>query len=250
MRKAFISALSAAMLLALGTSGQAQAQDIFDSGDMRPHFGARLSLDITGAAGNIDDMFEENGIPNLTNSGFGFTASCIYNIPLYKNLYFEPGLGIFYNTVGLDGDHYTVNPNPLQPSDPQWISDYTINGSVRNWGFRIPLLFGYHFDFTDAMRVSVFTGPQLNIGFYQKQVYDVHYADLAGAPEDEHVSASCYGHGFRRFDAQWVFGAAFHYNKYSIALSGGIGMTNLVDGQFSGYKARRNTFSITLGYDF
>ena len=249
MRKAFKTALSAAMLLALG-SASANAQDIFDSGDMRPHFGARLSLDITGAAGNIDNYFEENGIPNLTNNGAGFNIAGVYNIPLYKNLYFEPGLGIFYNTVGISGDHYTPYPNPTEPSDPEWIADYAINGSVRNWGFRIPLLAGYHFDFTDNMRVSVFTGPQLNIGLYMKQVYDIHYIGNNNVPVDEHVSASCYGHGFKRFDAQWVFGAAYHYNRYSIGVSGGVGMTNLLDGQFSGFKGRRNTFSITLGYDF
>lgn len=228
----------------------ASAQDIFDSGDMRPSFGARLSVDITGAAGNIDNYFEENGIPNLTNNGWGFTLSGVYNIPLYKNLYFEPGLGIFYNTVGINGDHYNINPNPAEPSDPEWIADYAVNGSVRNFGFRIPLLCGYHFVFTDNMRVSVFTGPQLNVGLYMKQVYDVHYIGAAGAANDDHVSASCYGHGFRRFDAQWVFGAAYHYGRYMVALSGGVGMTNLVDGQFSGFKARRNTFSITLGYNF
>ncbi len=249
MRKKIVSALAAAAIMAIYAT-PAKAQDIFDSGDMRPHFGARLSLDISNVAGNIDNYFEENAIPDLTNSGAGFTVMGVYNIPLYKNLYFEPGLGIYYNTVGLNGTHYDFRPNPEQPESPIGVADYAIDGSVRNWGFRIPMLAGYHFDFTDNMRVSVFTGPQINIGFYQKMVYDVHYIGDSGVPADEHVSASCYGHGFRRFDMQWVFGAGYHYGRYSVAISGGVGMTNLVDGQFSGYKARRNTFSITLGYDF
>lgn len=249
MRKIICSTIAAAVCLFAG-SGRASAQDIFDSGDMRPHFGARLSLDITGVAGNIDNYFAENAIPDITNNGFGFTAMGIYNIPLYKNLYFEPGVGIYYNTVGLNGDHYVFNPDPANPESPIGVADYAIDGSVRNWGFRIPLIAGYHFDFTDKMKVSVFTGPQINVGFYQKAVYDIHYIGESGVPADEHVSAKCYGHGFRRFDLQWVIGAGYHYDRYSVAISGGIGCTNLVDGQYAGFSARRNTFSITLGYDF
>ncbi len=81
MRKKIVSALAAAAIMAIYAT-PAKAQDIFDSGDMRPHFGARLSLDISNVAGNIDNYFEENAIPDLTNSGAGFTVMGVYNIPL------------------------------------------------------------------------------------------------------------------------------------------------------------------------
>jgi len=35
---------------------------------------------------------------------------------------------------------------------------------------RIPLMAGYHFDFSDSFRFYLFTGPELEIGFSAKEV--------------------------------------------------------------------------------
>ncbi len=211
-----------AMMLA--TSGF--AQDIFDAGEQDPYLGVRASLDITGVAGNISNIYD-------FNNGAGFSVGAVCNITLFKNLYFEPGLSVFYNTAGYDGFMYDSN------------DEFGVKGSIRNFCFRIPLVAGYHFDFTEDMKVSVFTGPQMNIGLVGRNV-----GDIAIRNNMEHYSESIYGDGVRRFDLQWMFGAAFHYQKYYISLSGGVGLTNLLGGNdYKGFTARRNTFAITLGYN-
>ncbi len=221
MKKLFLSAMGAMML---ATSGF--AQDIFDAGEHDPYLGVRASLDITGVSGNINNIYD-------FNNGAGFSVGAVYNITLFKNLYFEPGLSVFYNTAGYDGFMYDSN------------DEFGVKGSIRNFGFRIPLVAGYHFDFTEDMKVSVFTGPQMNIGLVGRNV-----GDIAIRNNMEHYSESIYGDGVRRFDLQWMFGAAFHYQKYYISLSGGVGLTNLLGGNdYKGFTARRNTFAITLGYN-
>lgn len=210
-----------------GVMATAQGQDIFDSGEMTPYFGARISLDITGMAGGYNSS-------DIYNNGCGFTIGGFYNIPLYKNLYFEPGLGLFYNTIGYNYS-MTIGNEQLMKA--------TVDGSLRNWGFRVPLLVGYHFDFTDQMKVSVFTGPQFNYGLSLKNVYDVKTSGST-----EHVSEGVYSE-YHRLDVQWTFGAQYHYNQYTIGVSGGLGFTNLVN-QKGAPKGYRNTMSISLGYRF
>lgn len=212
------------MILVLCIAGMvsgAKAQDIFDSGQMTPSFGIRASLDISNFSGGSDAI----------NNGFGFTLGGVYNIPLYKNLYFEPGVGIFYNTVGFDGYG--------EVADDMYAN---MKGSFRNWGFRMPLIFGYHFDFTDDMKVAVFTGPQFNYGLSMRMKADVWNSgfDVEGTEDVYNL--------FHRFDAQWVFGAAYHINQYMIGLSGAIGMTNLANVKHA--TLHRNVFSITFGYNF
>lgn len=210
-----------------GLISGANAQDIFDSGEMTPYFGARVSLDITGLRGSINNN-------DIYNNGCGFTIGGYYNIPLYKNLYFEPGLGIFYNTIGYN---YSATYGNEQ------LEKASVDGSLRNWGFRVPLLVGYHFDFTDEMKVSVFTGPQFNYGLSLRDVYDIKTSG-----HTEHVSESVYS-DYHRLDVQWAFGAQYHYKQYTFGLTGALGITNLVNEKNSP-KGFRNTMSISVGYRF
>lgn len=211
MKKLFIS------LLAIGAAFTSSAQaDLLDNPDNHSYFGARVSLDITSAAGGNKGWY---------NNGAGFSFGAIYNIPLYKNLYFEPGLSVFYNTIG-----------------EEFIYDgtgKTIDGSIRNFGFRVPLVAGYHFDFTDDMQLHVFTGPQINWSVTAKE----HIGDM---------SQSIFGDkGFKHIDLQWAIGVGLSWQQYYISLSGGIGMTKAKDFNI-GYKDqfRRNNLSIALGYNF
>lgn len=211
MKKLFIS------LLAIGAALTSSAQaDLFDNPDNHPYFGARVSLDITSAAGGNKGWYD---------NGAGFSFGAIYNIPLYKNLYFEPGLSVFYNTIG--EKFYLDTTREM------------IKGSIRNFGFRIPLVAGYHFDFTDDMQLHVFTGPQINWSVIAKE----HINDM---------SQSLFGDkGFNHFDLQWALGVGLSWQQYYISLSGGIGITKAKDFNI-GVKDqfRRNNFSIALGYNF
>jgi hypothetical protein len=217
--------LSSALCFLLSISAFAD-NSIFDAGKQDPYFGARISLDIASPGG-------EGWIPESLNNGAGFSVGAIYNIPLYMNLYFEPGLNFFYNTFGdkisqVEGDNIR-----------------NIDASIRNFGFRIPLAFGYHFDFEDNIKVAVFTGPQLNYGISMKEHMTYSYD---GNKVTE--SNGWYGNGANRFDLQWIFGASVTYDRYYVGLTGGIGATNLLSDTYKPQKLHRNTFSISVGYNF
>lgn len=148
------------MLLGVALSGAALSASaastyLFDNPENKTYFGARVGVDISSAA---------NGGGFYSNSP-GFSLGAVYNIPVFMNLYFEPGLGIFYNTIGANQwtsfTQEVTNPSTGVVEDVE--VPYQIDGSIRNFGFRIPLLIGYHFDFTEDIKVNVFTGPQLNL---------------------------------------------------------------------------------------
>lgn len=215
-------------LMAIGAAITATAQNsdytIYNNPDNAPYFGARIGVDITSTSGN------EESLPDSYNNGAGFTIGAIYNMPLWQNLYFEPGLSLFCDTFGTEMIASADGSTP-----------YTIDGSIRNFGFRIPLQFGYFFDFTDDVRIAPFTGPQLNLNITAKQ----HWNN----PSDPMPTESIFGvGGFKRFDLQWVIGVGVTYQKYYVALSGGIGMTKVRDLKFDHF--RRNTFNISIGYNF
>lgn len=202
------------------------------SAQVEPQLGVRLSWDLNAPVTNLNDNVD------FLNNGSGFSVGAFYDIPVYGALYFEPGLSFFYNTIGISD--IIVNAE-----------NAVIDGSLRNVGFRIPLVAGYRFDFTDDIALSVFTGPQLNIGLSLKQHINMpeglkDYKDIL---ED---GKQYYGNGWHRLDMQWLFGVRFHYqDNFFAELTGGPGMTNIMGGKdFKGDHLRRNVFSIGVGYIF
>lgn len=213
---------------------------VFDNPDNHPYFGARLGIDITSAA---------NGGAYYSNKA-GFSFGGVYNIPVYMNLYFEPGLSFFYDTFGTmyfreyDTPETLLNPEMEKPA-------YPVDGYVNNIGFRMPLNFGYHFDVTEDIAVHVFTGPQLNYGFiarYHQKEY-LNPGDGKAVPSE---SYSIFGtKGFKHFDMQWNFGAGLTYGRYFVSCTGSIGLTRMCDQtEFFKKNIRRSLFTITLGYNF
>ncbi len=219
--KRFIIALTA--IIGLGTAASAQNL-LFENPDNKPYFGVRLGLDVTSTAGATYDTY---------NNGAGFNAGAVYNIPVVKNFYFEPGLSLFYNTFG--EQITTTIPDQYDGFA------YVMDTSIRNFGFRIPFNFGYRFDFTDEMSIYVYTGPVLNISVTAKQHCDA-YGDEAAHTEN------LMGHGFKRADMQWDFGVGYSYNKLYVQVGGGVGVTKAYSSAIDSY--RRNTFNIAVGYNF
>ncbi len=202
----------------------ASAQTLFDNENNRPYFGARIGIDVTSAS-------DGRGV---YNNGCGFQMGAVYNIPLYMNLYFEPGLSAFYDTFGQE---LSVMAND------NFYDTANVNGSIRNFGFRVPFNFGYHFDFTDEISVAVFTGPQINWSLSAKS----HWSNLAGF--DQLPNESVFGEGgFKHLDMQWNFGVGLNYNRYYIAMSGSAGMTKVMETK--SFDFRRNNFTLSLGYNF
>ncbi len=202
------------------------AQDWFDSGTNHTRFGVRLSWDLNTPSTSFNNM-----VPTYHN-GSGLYAGAFINIPLFMNAYVEPGLGVYYNTM-------IISQNIRDDIELDY--PLTPEGSLRNSGFRVPLVVGFRFDVTDDVAVSLYTGPQINFGVTLKKYNNA-----------THERESLYGHGWHRVDAQWLFGIRFAYGDNWIAdINGGIGMTNLVGGpEYRGQTFRRNTFSIGIGYLF
>ncbi len=244
--------LVGAMVAASVSTSQAASSYLFDNPENKAFLGARASLDISSAA---------NG-GGFYNNKAGFSLGAVYNIPLWMNLYFEPGVSIFYNTFGttywdsysvsvpvVDGAGLPVVDPAGNPVVEERDMAYQVDGSIRNFGFRIPLIVGYHFDFTEDIKVSVFTGPQLNMSLLARYHQNEVRVPEAATPAE---SCSLFGtNGFKHFDIQWNFGVGVTYQAYTMSLSGSWGLSDMKSGtEMLPRDLRRNLFSITLGYNF
>lgn len=230
-----------AMMCGVAAVGEAQTSYMFDNPENKAYFGARVALDVSSAA---------NGGRSYSSQP-GFTIGAVYNIPIYQNLYFEPGLDFFYNTFGTSkwNDWYPEN-GAVDEEGNRIPSLYQVDGSIRNLGFRVPLMIGYHFDISEELRVNVFTGPQLNMSLMARYVVD-NLLLPTGAPQED-FDGSIFGtEGFKHADLQWAFGAGVTYQVYYVSLNGAWGVTRMKDSTLMlPRNLRRNLFSITLGYNF
>ncbi|MDE7393553.1 MAG: PorT family protein, partial [Muribaculaceae bacterium] len=203
--------------------------------DNEAYLGARIGVDLTSTSGPSTNTY---------NNGAGFSIGAVYNIPVWQNLYVEPGLSFFYNTFSED-----IIRIPSEDAPGEVPVEQIIPRSIRNFGFRIPLLAGYHFDFTDMVKISVFTGPQLNISLYAHD----HIKKLPDVDETLEVGSLFGQNGFKHWDLQWVFGASVAYDRYVFSVQGGVGMTRVFNKTYTPAvtdKLRRNTCTISLGYNF
>lgn len=212
-----------AILASLALAGTVQAQNyLIENPDNKAYLGLRLGLDISSTAGSADDSF---------GNGPGLTIGAVYNIPLWKNLFFEPGVHFFYDTFD----------NDISTWDPVTNITNEYDGSIRNCGFRVPLNFGYRFDFTDDISISLFTGPVLNTNITAK----AHCESL------NDYTYSVMENGFKRFDMQWDFGVSMNYShNYYVSITGAIGMTKVFNPSNDDISFRRNTCNIAIGYNF
>lgn len=221
-------------------SASAETSYMFDNPDNRPYLGARVAVDITTAA---------NGGGNYS-SNTGFSAGAIYNIPLYMNLYFEPGLSVFYNTFGTSKWNSFVPESSINPETGEGIEVfYQVTGSMRNVGFRVPLLIGYHFDVSEDLKIGVFTGPQLNMNLYAK--YFV--SEILGNDKDalDHDCSLFGTEGFKHLDFQWNLGIGVTYDKYFASINGAWGISTMKSSTpMLPRDLHRSLFTITLGYNF
>lgn len=223
MKKYLLAAAIGAMSLM-----PALAQDVlFNNPANKAYFGIRVAPEITCPGKLTADNI---GISAFKNGG-GIEFGGIYNVPVVANFYIEPGLKLYYNTYSLKDDF-------VGSLEDDMIFEKV---SFKKFGMRIPVMAGYHFDFTNDIKVSVFTGPELEIGFSGKEYIKGHNIDMSG---------SLYGDdgGMKRVDLLWGVGAGITYRKFYFGVSGGIGMLNMCDDSDIKFHENRVTFS--LGYNF
>lgn len=223
MKKQII-ALSAALLACLSAGAQSS---IVNNPNNKAYFGLRVGGDITCPG----KMKSENVGIDIFKNGGGIEFGGVYNIPVVANFYVEPGVKLFYDTYSMKKDFVEL-----------FQDDIIIDGySIRKFGMRIPVMAGYHFDFTDDVKVSVFTGPELEIGFSAKE-------HITGRNYD--ASESVYGDdgGMRRVNLLWGIGAGIAYQHFYFGVNGGIGMLNMMTESDVTFHESRVTFSV--GYNF
>lgn len=245
-----LKTLAAAAILAATAAPAVDAQSyMFDNPENRTYFGVRAGIDVCSTS---------NGGP-IYSSKPGFTVGAVYNMPLWKNLYFEPGLSLFYNVFGT----YTQQIQKQYWTDADGNENsrdvlFAVDGTLRNFGFRIPLNFGYHFDFAPDLSVHVFTGFQLNLSavarYHQNEVIEPNGNRVSSA------SVSAFGTGgFKHADIQWNFGAGITYQRYYMSIGGSVGCTKMKSASVipcGPYEARldrnirRDLFNISVGYNF
>lgn len=228
MMRKFITALA---VVALATTAT-KAQDIFDNPDNHAFWGLRVGYELS-----IPGDVSIKGSPmkaDLFDSGSGFHAGVVYNLPVWKNLYFEPGATLFYNTYSLSDEIFVGDPDDVGNLE---LTDV----SARTWGVRIPLLLGYNFDFIPDLRVGVFTGPEFSVAFKGKtHTKEGKYS----------VDGPLYGgEGYmNRGDIRWRFGVGVTYKEFfNFSISGAAGMCDALRDDL---KMHTSVFDLTLGYNF
>lgn len=193
----------------------------------KAYFGLRIGGDITCpgkiTSGNV-------GIDAFKNGG-GVEFGGIYNIPVVANFYIEPGVKLFY-------DKYSMKKEFVELLQDDIIFDGV---SIKKFGTIIPVMAGYHFDFTDDVKVSLFTGPELVVGFSAKEY-------VTG--RNYETSESVYGEdgGMRRVNVLWGVGAGITCQHFYFGVNGGIGLSNMSTEPDTKFHENRVTFSI--GYNF
>lgn len=219
--------------------GAANAQSVsLNSGDNKPYFGIRVSGDITcpqDLEAPLEDLNGDvfKGKLDAFKVGGGLEVGAIYNIPLFMNLYIEPGVSLFYNSYGTKKEYYKA------------VDDDAKGFSFRKFGFRIPVLVGYHFDFSSDLKVSVFTGPEMEVGLYGQSCLNYKHSQLRS---DLYVDKNEYILAQNRFNMYWDFGVGVNWQKYYFGFKGGVGMCNML--KAPGMKLRENRVALTVGYNF
>lgn len=215
-----------AMAFILSAFASATSQNtVFNNPDNSAYFGIRGGVDIT-CPGNVSI---QNISADIFKNGGGFELGGIYNIPIKANFYIEPGLKLYYNT-------YSVRKEVLKKM--AGVQRLTIN----KFGMRVPVMAGYHFDFTEDVKVSVFTGPELEIGLAAE-------GEIIGT-QNYNEAAGMYGkeRGLNRVNLLWSLGAGISYQHYYFGIAGHLGMLNMYNGEKFKFHENRVTFS--LGYNF
>lgn len=217
-----------AIIVTLCSMLAATAQVSFNSGDNHAYWGARIGLDVSSPS----DVHYDNGVSlDVFNSGAGFNFGVVRNMPLVANLYIEPGVLFYYDTFGM-GDVV--------------LDDFNTSAkmSFRQFGFRIPVMVGYHIDFTNC-NIHLFLGPEFAVGLYGR----LHAsAKVSGVNVSD--SENCYKDGgLNRLNAAFRFGAALEVSRFYVSLSGAFG-SNILNDRGNGASSKHQMFTLGIGYNF
>lgn len=137
--------LLATVLMAGAATTAFAASPVVDNPNNKAYLGLRLSAEGV-VPGNVN---YGNISEKIFDSGAGVSIGAVYNQPIVANFTIEPGLELYYNTT-------KINLNDDFMQNAHWKSH-----STRSFGMRVPVMLGYHFDFSKNFSLNVATGPVL-----------------------------------------------------------------------------------------
>ncbi len=244
MKKTILLALA----LLAGATSLSAASPVVNNPDNKPYLGVHVSAEAS-IPGNLS---YSNVKTNNFDPGAGVSVGAVYNIPIVANFTVEPGLELYYNTTKFN----TEDPI-LQAA--QWKSR-----STRSFGMRVPVMLGYHFDFSKNFSLLVATGPVLKVGFSDDYYLttETQVSDAARIAFRNHYSGSMYkdnaftgagpSNAYNRVDCAWRISVGTNFcQHYYVGISGDLGMVNQIKHANNGaYDMKNNLFQLTLGYNF
>lgn len=214
------------IVCACGVQAQSIAESpVLNQNPTRHGFSTHLAFELTTPTGS----------QGRWTTGGGATLTLAYTWYITPRWFISPGVAAFYSTMGTD-------------FIPEY--DHIYEGTVKNYGARIPLMAGYRINLPYDLSLSIATGPQLNINIYAKEHPSPDFnADIIepGDPID------LFGCGFHRLDLQWGFFAGITYKEhYCLGLSGAAGITNVASMNQGPRQLniRRNNVAFMLIYKF
>lgn len=218
-------------LIAIAACQCAWAQDVADADVVRQvprrdGWSAHLAFELTTPTGS----------QGRWSTGGGATLTLSYTHFFTDRLFISPGVGAFYNSMGTD-------------FFPEYENAY--EGTVRNYGIRVPLLGGLSFKLSDNFTLSLATGPIAHINIIAREKATPDFSgDVAIDPPGD---INLFHRGFKRIDLGWeVFGGITYRGRYSVGISGAIGITpvaTMSDAQRR-LDIRRNNFAVHVAYTF
>ena len=245
MKKTLLLALA---LMSGASTAALAASPIVNNPANEPYLGVRLSAEGV-VPGNLSYSNKE---VNNFDAGGGISVGFVYNQPIVANFTVEPGLELYYNTTKFNLD------------DAAFQSAHWKSHSTRSFGMRVPVMLGYHFDFSKNFSLNVATGPVLKVGFsndyflttetriasYSEEAYRAHYS--GSMYKDNVLTGAGLSNAFNRVDCAWRISMGANFlDHYYIGLSGDLGMVNQIKHSNNGaYDMKNNLFQFTLGYNF
>ena len=181
------------------------------------------------------ELTTPTGSQGRWSTGGGATFTIAYTYYLTSRWFISPGLGGFYNTMGTD-----------------FIPEYgtLYEGTIKNFGVRVPVYSGYNFKLPGDFELAVATGPAININVYAREHASPNFSAEVIEPDKP---VNLFGRGFNHVDLQWSFFASLTYREhYCVGISAAFGLTNvatITDGPCT-LHVHRNNVALLLSYKF
>lgn len=194
--------------------------------DIDPFWGVRANFNMTTSTKSTD----------FTGWGAGGGLGISYLTPIGKVAIFQGAVSFNYNTINLDG-YYNSKYNPAY-----------YDGYFKSYSGRLPLSIGARLLTTDAVMLTVYTGPVLYFNFGSRAIYD-----RSTKTRDEHFDEKVTDSGM---DIGWNFGiGADFFKHWHIHIEGTYSLSNMMMlsdmfGASTEAHLRRAEITVGVGYNF